>query len=193
MPEFVDRIVGFELYAQHSNCFLLKCWLWYLLLAPMTFANKLDECKAAVKEAAQSKLSAEVLHSKLTSCLDETPEIASDLEIVFRGLLDTYLVEDTEGNANPDFANTIALLKFTFDFALHLSSTPMNISKIPFLLLEDVFEFQTINQAETIWSIVESMESKITHPELFPKGKLVVLKMCNSILRKLSKSCHTEV
>lgn len=159
----------------------------------MTITSKLNECKAAVKLAALNKISTEVLQTTISTCLDEAPEIASDLEIVFRGLTGSTLVEDTLNNDKPDFSNTISLLKFSFDFALLMSSTPINISKIPFLMLEDVFEHQTINQAEIMWSTVESLESKITHPELFQKGKLVVLKMCNSILRKLSKSCHTEV
>jgi hypothetical protein len=88
-------------------------------------------------------------------------------------------------------------------------------------MIEDIMECQTIQKAESIWQIIESLVGKITHPELFPKGivlavillifntdaltvfgfcyvcshagKLTILKTCNSLLRKLSKACNTEV
>ena len=159
----------------------------------MTVTARLDEWKDAVKQAVDKKISSEVLQTTLTSAVEDNSEVFSDMEIVFRVVMDGCLREDAGKSGKADFVKTIALLNFSFDFALSMSSSTVNISKIPFLLLEDVFEYQTVNQAETMWTIVESLESKITHPELFPKGKLVILKMCNSILRKLSKSCHTEV
>lgn len=92
-----------------------------------------------------------------------------------------------------EHAAAIRFIKFAIDFALLHHSIGDNFPKIPFLLIEDVLEYQTIHQAKRIWTVVESLVDKITNPVLFNKGKLVVLKTSNAILRKLSKSCDTEV
>jgi THO complex subunit 1 transcription elongation factor len=40
--------------------------------------------------------------------------------------------------------------------------------------------------------IFDRLVDQLTHPDFFARGQLVVLRFCNSLLRKLSKSCHTE-
>ena len=66
------------------------------------------------------------------------------------------------------------------------------IGKIPFLLIEDVLEQQTVAQSQLTWEIVDSLIDKLMLPCYLEKGKLLLLRFCNSLLRKLSKSCHTE-
>ena len=53
-------------------------------------------------------------------------------------------------------------------------------------------EVRTVNNCEKIWVIVEALAEKLTMPELFSRGKFVVLRFCNSLLRKLSKASKTE-
>lgn len=53
-----------------------------------------------------------------------------------------------------------------FDYALNNSS----LSRLPFLMIHDIIESQTIAQAESMWGIIESLIEKITHPDLFTKG-----------------------
>ena len=45
-----------------------------------------------------------------------------------------------------------------------------NFCRIPFLLIEDILEHKTIQKAESIWKIIESLIEKITQPDLFSKG-----------------------
>ena len=66
------------------------------------------------------------------------------------------------------------LLKFAFSFAVQFQAlSPVLISKLPFVMLEDIMECQTIAKAESIWQTIESLTDTITHPDIFPKGKLI--------------------
>jgi len=72
-------------------------------------------------------------------------------------------------NENSD---VVKLLKFAFRFAIRFHTrSPVLIARLPFLLVEDIMESQTIEKAEALWQIVESLVDVITHPEIFPKGK----------------------
>ncbi|CAM9154644.1 unnamed protein product, partial [Ectocarpus fasciculatus] len=64
--------------------------------------------------------------------------------------------------------------------------------KIPFLLISDVLERETISVAERVWTTVEELADELTTPVLFSRGKMTVLRFCNALLRRLSKSCNTE-
>jgi len=63
-----------------------------------------------------------------------------------------------------------------------------------FFLLEDVFEFLGVEQIQTFWPEVEAREEALF--ALFKvarKSNLTMLKLCNSLLRKLSKSHNTAI
>jgi hypothetical protein len=87
----------------------------------------------------------------------------------------------------------IKLLQFSIQVGVDCANLSPNFPKIPFLLIEDLLEGQTLKHAASIWEIIESMVDTLTLPELFSRGKFVILRTCNSLLRRLSKSCHTEV
>jgi hypothetical protein len=87
----------------------------------------------------------------------------------------------------------IKVLQFSIQVGVDCASLSPNFPKIPFLLIEDLLEGQTLKHAASIWEIIESMVDTLTLPELFNRGKFVILRTCNSLLRRLSKSCHTEV
>lgn len=87
----------------------------------------------------------------------------------------------------------VKFLRFSIQVGLECAQLSPNFPKIPFLLIEDLLESQTLQHAAFIWEIVESMIDTLTQPELFNRGKFVILRTCNSLLRRLSKSCHTEV
>jgi hypothetical protein len=85
------------------------------------------------------------------------------------------------------------LLNYAIQIGVGCSNLSPNFPKIPFLLIEDLLEGQTLKYAASLWEIIESMVDTLTQPELFNRGKFVILRTCNSLLRRLSKSCHTEV
>lgn len=68
----------------------------------------------------------------------------------------------------------------------------LSIAKTPYQMLEDILEQQTVSQSEHTWKIVKSLTSKLSSESYFQKGKLQLLKICNALLKKLSKAIHTE-
>lgn len=106
----------------------------------------------------------------------------------------------------------IELLRFSIEFGKIGHEMSPNIGKIPFLLIFDMLERETISVAERVWTVVEELADNLTTPALFSKGgaichcchnlfyvnnrfigKMTVLRFCNALLRRLSKSCNTEV
>lgn len=61
-------------------------------------------------------------------------------------------------------------MKFAINVATTLNSVSINIPKIPFYLISDMLENQTVSNAESTWDIVELMTDSLTKPELFSKG-----------------------
>jgi THO complex subunit 1 len=118
----------------------------------------------------------------------ESSDIYMECELVYRTLLDDLLVETTIDKILATNSNIMNLL----NFSIKCSEYDGYLPKIPYLLIEDLIESQTIINAEKIWTIVEVLQPKLTQPNLFLKGNLVILRLCNSLLRKLSKSCKPE-
>lgn len=59
-------------------------------------------------------------------------------------------------------------------------------------MIEDILEYQTLENTKRIWIEIEKLVNTITDPNFFLKGKFTILKICNSLLRRMSKSCDTE-
>jgi hypothetical protein len=81
----------------------------------------------------------------------------------------------------------------TFSFELIEQNGTMNFGRIPYLLFADLLEGQTIENAEKLWDLMELYIGKLTEPESFRSGKFIILKACNTLLRRLSKTCNPEV
>ena len=94
-----------------------------------------------------------------------------------------------------DLLNSSAskFITFSVDFAEAFFSRCPSFARVPFQLIDDFLEDKNISQAKEIWPLLESLAEKLTSATLFPKGKFIMLKTCNFLLKKLSKSCDTEV
>ncbi|RYH25226.1 hypothetical protein EON65_15835 [archaeon] len=66
---------------------------------------------------------------------------------------------------------SIRLIKLTIDIALHHADLCAACAKLPYVLIEDLLESQTIQTAKNIWRIVESWTDSLTHESLFSKGE----------------------
>lgn len=87
-----------------------------------------------------------------------------------------------------------ALLRFVMTAAAKRENAYASaIVKIPLILLEEIFTSVTISRAEKLWDDLESLTNDHTWPDLFKRAPLIVLRLCNSLLRKLSKTYNTEV
>ncbi|GAB1599923.1 THO complex subunit 1-like [Argonauta hians] len=61
----------------------------------------------------------------------------------------------------------------------------------PFVLLSDVFDMITLEQCEDIFNLVEEKVSTWKSDTFYDAGKNYLLRMCNDLLRRLSKSQNT--
>ena len=64
------------------------------------------------------------------------------------------------------------LVQFSFDLIQH--GGVATFGRIPYLLIADLLEGQTIANAEILWDVVESSIEKLTEPESFRTGKNTV-------------------
>jgi len=124
-------------------------------------------------------------------------DLRDDVQLVFRELLDALMVSDL-GALEP----ALKLIEYSIEFskacpdATDVDETFAKVRRIPFVLIWDFIEGRPVtgpSGVEAIWPKVESLREKITAPSLFKHGKLILLRTCNSTLRRLSKTLHTEL
>lgn len=66
------------------------------------------------------------------------------------------------------------LVQFSFELIKH--GGVASFGRVPYLLLADLLEGQTISNAEKLWDLVEASIDKLTEPESFRTGKEVANK-----------------
>lgn len=129
-------------------------------------------------------------------------DIGVDIELGFRSYLDSLLVPSVNAATTiMKLAKYEHVLKFAISVALRYGSgyndtahgstnaseslkdtTPVTPSalislyRIPFLLIEDILEGETIANIEKFWIVLENLISIITVPELFSRGECLFLR-----------------
>jgi THO complex subunit 1 len=165
----------------------------------MSKAARLEPMNALLTKHAASRTVEEFAEAVEALYNPDSPtlevEVGTDLEIVFRSRMAELLSLPSQ-TLSPQTHDLV-------NFALSCGLSPQvsqklgaNSKRIPFLLLEDILEAQTVLNAEAVWgSVIESREmtERLTHPDLFSRGSNILLRMCNSLLRRISRSCHTEL
>lgn len=100
----------------------------------------------------------------------------------------------TEAHATPSSVGVPALL----DLCIAGVISGFLVNSTPYKVLEDLMEGQTISTCEKIWELLESRKDKLTTPAFIAekgrttKASLCLLRMCNALLRRLSKT-HNSV
>ncbi|GFP93437.1 THO complex subunit 1 [Phtheirospermum japonicum] len=74
------------------------------------------------------------------------------------------------------------------DIVLYLCEKEHIEGGMIFQLLEDLTEMSTMRNCKDIFGYIESKQDILGKPELFARGKLVMLRTCNQLLRRLSKA-----
>ncbi|EEY53395.1 THO complex subunit, putative [Phytophthora infestans T30-4] len=93
----------------------------------------------------------------------------------------------TEAHATPSSVGVPALL----DLCIAGVTSGFLVNSTPYKVLEDLMEGQTINTCEKVWDLLESRKDKLTTGRT-TKASLCLLRMCNALLRRLSKT-HNSV
>ncbi|KAK6532208.1 hypothetical protein TWF281_006402 [Arthrobotrys megalospora] len=118
----------------------------------------------------------------------ETNDIKSCLECASRELLyDIVTGFDVETSRQP----FIQLYQF-FDLILALSELELSDPQLPFALIEETLDTQPIDNCKRIFSYLEARIERLTVGVDGTKGKgIILLRLCNELLRRLSKSEDT--
>lgn len=161
----------------------------------LNIISKIASIREAFKKSLLlDNLFAVEIEKLIEECGLKNPDVGLDFELAFRGLLEEFLLNpDNIDKIASEKSDIIRLLKLSMRFGLKYHTVSPNIiPKIPFLLIEDLLSQLTIFHAEEVWKLIEAMRDTLTLPDLFAKGKFVILRTCNALLKKLSKSCNSE-
>ncbi|XP_029341293.1 THO complex subunit 1-like [Acyrthosiphon pisum] len=87
--------------------------------------------------------------------------------------------------------NLYDVCKMWTSFTIELVRNEMCTAIMPVAILSDMFAVTTINVCEKIFDHVESNVNVLKEPRFFMASKNNLLRMCNDILRRLSRSQNT--
>ena len=106
----------------------------------------------------------------------------SIFEQSFRDVLRDVIIKDE---------NVIQSSKNLIQLAITSAEVQICYHSVPFLLLSDAFDCITLDHCESLFDLIENNVNTWTKPEFFSSGKILLLRMCNDLLRRLSSSQNT--
>lgn len=107
------------------------------------------------------------------------------LECAAKEILYDIAIEQQSGTRFSSFCNLL-------DLALVLTELELTDVTLPFILIEDLFDSQTIDSCQQLFEYLESRVERLTTEMEGTKGKgPVLLRLCNELLRRLSKAEDT--
>ncbi|KAL5800899.1 hypothetical protein ACOSQ3_032531 [Xanthoceras sorbifolium] len=92
------------------------------------------------------------------------------------------------GQSIDDEETSQAQIPRLLDIVLYLCEKEHVEGGMIFQLLEDLTEMSTMRNCKDIFGYIESKQDILGKQELFARGKLVMLRTCNQLLRRLSKA-----
>ncbi|KAK6989787.1 THO complex subunit 1 [Biomphalaria glabrata] len=103
------------------------------------------------------------------------------LDQVFRDILCQLITNISESSK----------LKTVITFAILAVKQDMCSPSTPFLMMADIFDMLTIKRCEEIFDLVEDNVTTWKSEPFYESGKNYLLRMCNDLIRRLSKSQNT--
>ncbi|KAM3865711.1 THO complex subunit 1 [Diretmus argenteus] len=145
------------------------------------FVDAKDKFTASARHALEGKNSKALIHSFNQIPGNET-EKKTTLDQALRGVLGDQIVEQ---KASCD--DYLSLIYLSIDAV----TEGICSATTPFLLLGDVLDCLPLDQCDRIFSFVEENVSTWKSNSFYTAGKNYLLRMCNDLLRRLSKSQNT--
>jgi THO complex subunit 1 len=149
----------------------------------MSIGNNLEFCELFAQAIRQCKGEVEPLQV----VFNETPGVEVDkksiLEQAFRDV-----VHDKIKSMKPSQLDGLTKLVLLANASAELG---ISLYTVPFILLGDIFDCLTLDICEEIFSFVEAHVSTWVRPEFYSAGKILLLRMCNDLLRRLSSAQNT--
>ncbi|XP_021299962.1 THO complex subunit 1 [Herrania umbratica] len=146
---------------------------------PETFALK--TVQEVIKPQKQTKLAQ-----------DENQLLENMLRTLLQELVSSSVPSGEEimqyGKSIDDESDTQGVIPRLLDVVLYLCEKEHVEGGMIFQLLEDLTEMSTMRNCKDIFRYIESKQDILGKQELFARGKLVMLRTCNQLLRRLSKA-----
>ncbi|XVE68418.1 hypothetical protein DITRI_Ditri09bG0067000 [Diplodiscus trichospermus] len=146
---------------------------------PETFALK--TVQDVIKPQKQTKLAQ-----------DENQLLENMLRTLLQELVSSAVQSGEEimqyGKSIDDEDETQGVIPRLLDVVLYLCEKEHVEGGMIFQLLEDLTEMSTVRNCKDIFRYIESKQDILGKQELFARGKLVMLRTCNQLLRRLSKA-----
>jgi len=149
----------------------------------------LDTCVRQGRSAASS--GSQVCSAVLEQCGDSDP--SDVVEVAARELLSLALERRDEAYAAQLVDVCVAYALCEVDRYTRFGDCSVVVLCVPFKLLEDALDASSVAGCEFWWAQVERSCDALTHASLFQRGKFVLLRLCNSLLRRLSRTRHAEL
>ena len=105
----------------------------------------------------------------------------------FKECLQRVMLANSKGGDDPGLQQVISLVKF----AISCAEKSICTSSTPVLILSDALEMLTIDRCRELFNFVEESVPVWISDLFFASCKNHLLRMCNDILRRLSKSQNT--
>ncbi|XP_053537176.1 THO complex subunit 1 [Ictalurus punctatus] len=151
-------------------------------MAPVVFnlIEARDKFTAATRNALETR-NCKLLMGVFNNFSGNEAEKKSTLDQSLRGVLEEQIVK------HADVEDHLALI------SISISGVTEGIcsASTPFLLLGDVLDCLPLDQCDQIFSFVEENVSTWKSSSFYSAGKNYLLRMCNDLLRRLSKSQNT--
>ncbi|MBA0571611.1 hypothetical protein Golob_001994, partial [Gossypium lobatum] len=145
---------------------------------PETFALK--TVQEVIKPQKQTKLAQ-----------DENQLLENMLRTLLQELVSSAVQSGEEimlyGKSIDDMDEMQGVIPRLLDVVLYLCEKEHVEGGMIFQLLEDLTEMSTMRNCKDIFRYIESKQDILGKQELFARGKLVMLRTCNQLLRRLSK------
>lgn len=125
--------------------------------------------------------------SLLKSAFQEAPGTETDKKSIFEQSL-RVAIRDHVLNQEENEVDELAELVVA---AVKCAEENLCYYSAPFLLLSDAFDCITVDSCEKLFDVVEDNVTTWTKTSFFSSGKILLLRMCNDLLRRLSSSQNT--
>ena len=166
------------------NCFLSLCrWKAVPCNLHVSMASESLEVRELFVSCIKSDKDVENLQATFIDAPGNEGDKKSILEQAFRDALQEQ-IETTNG---------LEVSQYTEMVHLSIDSAGLGICyhTVPFILLTDILDCVTLDVCEKVFEFVENRVSTWIQPDFYSSGKILLLRMCNDLLRRLSSAQNT--
>ncbi|KAJ0969005.1 hypothetical protein J5N97_021882 [Dioscorea zingiberensis] len=156
------------------------------------FRNALSRPESPENFALQAVQEAIKPQKQTVLVLDENQSLENALRTLLQELVSAAVQTGERimqyGQSIDNENNAVGQIPRLLDIILYLCERGHVEGGMVFQLLEDLTEMSTVKDCKEVFAYIERKQDILGKQELFGRGKLVMLRTCNQLLRRLSKA-----